>query len=340
MSKDNLMQRPGSKIRLVSALLLAVVFIFAGTTQKVNADYSTHQKGKKFIADMVVKHKLNSADVTAALRKAKRNERVLELISKPAEKRLQWHDYRKIFLTDERIDAGVSFWEKHEKTLEKAQLRYGVPASIIVAIIGVETFYGRISGGFSALDALSTLAFDYPPRSSFFTSELAQFFLLAEENNLDIDTLEGSYAGAFGLPQFISSSYRSYAIDFDGDDERDLWQSVPDVVGSVANYFYRHGWKNGQAVVENTDITNAAKKLVVDSPRPKTSYKSLTDAGIYPKRKGTGKYSLLQLQAESGAEYWIAHHNFYVITRYNHSNLYAMAVHQLSQEIKSRKRNR
>ena len=340
MSKDICKQLPGSKVRTLSVFFLTVLCLFVSTTQMANADYSTHQKGKKFIADMVVEHKLNSADVTAALRKAKRNDRVLELISKPAEKRLQWHDYRKIFLTDERIDAGVSFWEKHEKILEKAQLRYGVPASVIVAIVGVETFYGRISGGFSALDALSTLAFDYPPRSSFFTSELAQFFLLAKENNLDIDTLEGSYAGAFGLPQFISSSYRSYAIDFDGDNERDLWRSVPDVVGSVANYFYRHGWKNGQAVVEKTDITKAAKKLIVDSPRPKTSYKSLTEAGIYPKRKGTGKHALLKLQAESGAEYWVAHHNFYVITRYNHSNLYAMAVHQLSQEIKSRKNNR
>ncbi len=317
------------------ALLLS--FVLAGAAQ---ADYSEHPEGKKFIADMVVEHKLNSADVTAALRKAKRSERVLELISKPAEKRLQWKGYRKIFLTDERINAGVKFWNENQEILEKAQLRYGVPASVIVAIIGVETFYGRIKGGFPALDALSTLAFDYPPRSSFFASELAQLFLLAEENDLDINELEGSYAGAFGMPQFISSSYRRYSVDFDGDNQRDLWTSLPDVIGSVGNYFYRHGWKNGQAVAEKTAITDAGKKLVVDSPKPSTSYKKLSKAGIYPKRKGTGKYSLLKLEAESGAEYWLAHHNFYVITRYNHSNLYAMAVHQLSQEIRSRKKNR
>ncbi len=317
----------------------ALIFCFL-CISVAHADYSAHPKAKKFVANMVVEHKLNSADVIAALRKAKRSERVLELITTPAEKRLEWSGYRKIFLTNERINAGVDFWNEHEDILEKAQLRYGVPASVIVAIIGVETFYGRIKGGFPALDALATLAFDYPPRAKFFSGELEQLFLLAQENKLDINELEGSYAGAFGLPQFISSSYRRYSVDFDDDGERDLWQSIPDVVGSVGNYFYRHGWKNGQAVVEQTKITAAGKKLVVDSPKPKTTAGALKKAGIYPKRKGTGKYSLLKLEAESGAEYWVAHHNFYVITRYNHSNLYAMAVHQLSQEIKSRKNNR
>ena len=318
-------------------LLLILLLSLTGAAQ---ADYSEHPKGKKFIAEMVDKHQLNAAHVTAALKNARRNERVLELIQRPAEKRLQWKDYRKIFLTDERIDAGVDFWLQHESILTKAQQQYGVPASVIVSIIGVETFYGRIRGGFPALDALSTLAFDYPPRASFFTSELAQLFLLAEENNLDLTELEGSYAGAFGMPQFISSSYRAYAVDFDGDQEHDLWQSVPDVVGSVANYFDRHGWKKDQPVVEQTPVTKAASKLVVDNPKPSISYETLANAEIYPKRKGTGEYSLLKLEAESGVQYWIAHHNFYVITRYNHSNLYAMAVHELSQKIKSRKDNR
>ena len=306
----------------------------------VHADYSETPAGREFIATMVVEHKLNSVDVVAALRKAKRNDRVLELISRPAEKRLEWKGYRKIFLTDERTDAGVRFWLENEEILLKAEREYGVPASVIVAIIGVETFYGRISGGFRAIDALSTLSFDYPPRARFFRSELAQLFLLAREEGLDINTLEGSYAGAFGMPQFISSSYREYAVDFDGDDRSDLWQSIPDVIGSVANYFKRHGWKQGQAVVEQIEINDAAKQLVVDSPKPKTTLARLNKAGIYPKRKGTGKYSLLELQADKGPEHWLAHHNFYVITRYNHSNLYAMAVHQLSQNIKLRKESR
>ena len=328
--------------KTVSRSFTAASFILACNLVAgvVHADYSQTPEGKAFIADMVVKHKLNSADVTATLRKAKRSDRVLELISRPAEKRLEWKDYRKIFLTDERINAGVTFWSENEEILARAEKEYGVPASVIVAIIGVETFYGRISGGFRAIDALSTLAFEYPPRSSFFRSELAELFLLAEENKLDIDELEGSYAGAFGMPQFISSSYRAYAIDFDGDQQNDLWQSVPDVVGSVANYFKRHGWKEGQAVVEKTEITEAALSLVVDNPKPVTSQQKLAGVGIYPKRKGTGRYSLLQLEAGAGSEYWIAHHNFYVITRYNHSNLYAMAVHQLSQQIKTRKENR
>lgn len=320
--------------------LWAVATVLAGQSSVVHADYSQHPEGKRFIADMVVKHNFNSADVTAMLRKANRSERVLELISKPAEKRLEWKGYSKIFLTDERVNAGVNFWAENREVLEKAQLRYGVPASIIVAIIGVETYYGRISGGFPALDALSTLAFDYPPRASFFRGELEQLFLLAKENKLELDELEGSYAGAFGMPQFISSSYRRYAVDFDDDSDRDLWKSVPDVVGSVGNYFYRHGWKNGQAVVEPTKITAAAKKLITDSPKTKTTLKQLKAAGIYPKRKGTGKVALLKLQGDAGAEHWIAHHNFYVITRYNHSNLYAMAVFQLSEQIKSRMDNR
>ena len=330
------MIKPATCSYLTTSLVLAASLV----VNVVRADYSETPEGKAFIADMVVKHKLNSADVTAALRKAKRSDRVLELISRPAEKRLEWKGYRKIFLTDERINAGVTFWSENENILARAEKEYGVPASVIVAIIGVETFYGRISGGFRAIDALSTLAFEYPPRASFFRGELAELFLLAAENKLNINELEGSYAGAFGMPQFISSSYRAYAIDFDGDQQNDLWQSVPDAVGSVANYFTRHGWKEGQAVVEPTQITDAALSLVVDNPKPVTSDRELASAGIYPKRKGTGKYSLLQLEAESGTEYWIAHHNFYVITRYNHSNLYAMAVHQLSQEIKSRKESR
>ncbi len=318
------------------ALVLCLVVLCS----RAHADYSETEAGKKFIAEMVVEHNLNSADVTAMLRKAKRNDRVLELISKPAEKRLEWKGYRKIFLTDERIDAGVTFWLENEAILSKAEQEYGVPASVIVAIIGVETFYGRIGGGFRALDALSTLAFEYPPRARFFRSELAQLFLLAEEEKLNMDELEGSYAGAFGMPQFISSSYRQYAIDFDGDNQNDLWQSIPDVVGSVANYFKRHGWKSDQAVIEKVEITDAAKNLIVDSPKPVTTLASLENAGIYPKRKGTGKYSLLKFESDTGTEHWLAHHNFYVITRYNHSNLYAMAVHQLSQKIKSRKESR
>ncbi len=316
---------------------MALSLLWAGC---VFGDYSKHPETEPFIANMVKQHGMDAAWLREVFTYAVRNERALELIQKPAEKRLEWSGYRRIFLTSERIDAGVKFWQEHKNVLERAQFRYGVPASIIVAIIGVETFYGRISGGFPALSALTTLAFDYPRRGKFFRSELEQFLLLLQENGFDYRTLEGSYAGAFGMPQFISSSYRNYAVDFDGDGERDLWNSIDDVVGSVANYFRRHGWNNGQIVAEKANYRSSAKDLVKDSPKPVHSLKQMNAAGIYPKRKGSGKYTLLKLQAEQGAEYWIAHHNFYVITRYNHSNLYAMAVHQLSQEIRSRMRER
>ena len=321
---------------IISALVLASC-VFSSA---VSADYSDHVEVKAFISRMVEKHQMDAARLTQMFANTARNEKVLELIQRPAEKRFEWKDYRPIFVTEKRIDAGVEFWQENQKTLEKAQLRYGVPASMIVAIIGVETYYGRISGGFPAMSALATLAFEYPRRAKFFKSELEQFLLLVQENELDYQTLEGSYAGAFGVPQFISSSYRRYAVDFNDDGDIDLWNSVEDAIGSVANYFYRHGWENGQAIAEKAIYKPSGKTLITDSPKPVHSYKKMKAAGIYPKRKGSGKYTLLQLQAEKGAEYWIGHHNFYVITRYNHSNLYAMAVYQLSQEIQSRKRER
>lgn len=317
--------------------VFVVSFLWVGSCF---ADYSDHPETEPFIAEMVVRHGMDAAWLREVFTHAERNERALELIQKPAEKRLQWDGYRRIFLTAERINAGVEFWRANENVLERAQFRYGVPASIIVAIIGVETFYGRISGGFPAISALTTLAFDYPRRARFFRSELEQFLLLIQENKFDYRTLEGSYAGAFGMPQFISSSYRHYAVDFDGDGERNLWNSVDDVVGSVANYFRRHGWNNGQVVAQQVPYKESAKGLITDGPKPIHSLEKMRAGGIYPKRKGSGKYTLLKLQAENEAEYWIAHHNFYVITRYNHSNLYGMAVHQLSQEIKSRMRAR
>lgn len=325
-------------IRLRSNIVVACLsLLLAGTAF---ADYSDHPLARQFITDMVDEHGMDAEVLSGIFASTHRNEKVLELIQRPAEKRLLWAEYRKIFVTDKRIKAGVEFWTDNKATLAKAQLRYGVPASIIVAIIGVETFYGRISGGHSAITALSTLAFDYPPRAKFFRSELEQFLLLVQENDLDYRNLEGSYAGAFGMPQFISSSYRNYAIDFDEDGDVDLWNSVEDAIGSVANYFYRHGWKNGQFVAERAQYTAAAKHLVVDSPKPVHRLSDLQAAGIYPKRKGNGKYTLLKLQADQGAEHWIGHHNFYVITRYNHSNLYAMAVYQLSREIQSQMRGR
>jgi membrane-bound lytic murein transglycosylase B len=301
------------------------------------ANYVDRAEVRDFIDRMESEHGMDEAALTRLFAEVKKQDRVLELMQRPAEKRLEWGEYRQIFLTEERIEAGVEFWREHEDVLAQAQLRYGVPAAIIVAIIGVETFFGRISGGFPAIDTLTTLAFDYPRRAKFFTSELEQYLLLTRETGLSATELEGSYAAAFGLPQFISSSYRAYAIDFDDDGKRDLWNSVPDAAGSVANYLYRHGWKGGQSIAERAKWDARATTLLAKRlPKPEHQLGALNKAGIYPKRKGNGTYSLLQLKGSQGAEYWIGHHNLYVITRYNHSTLYAMAVFQLSEAIRSR----
>jgi len=319
------------------ARVCALVCALLCLSGNVLADYSDRAEVREFIERMEREHGMNEAQLRALFASVEKQERVLELMQRPAEKRLEWGEYRKIFLTDERIDAGVEFWREHEDDLARAQLRYGVPAAVIVAIIGVETFFGRISGGFPAIDTLTTLAFDYPRRAKFFTGELEQYLLLTRETGLSATDLKGSYAAAFGLPQFISSSYREYAIDFDDDEKRDLWNSVPDAIGSVANYLYRHGWKGGQSIAETAKWDSRALPLLAKRlPKPAHDLDTMQRAGIYPKRKGNGTYSLLQLKGSQGAEYWIGHQNLYVITRYNHSTLYAMAVFQLSESIRSR----
>ena len=260
---------------------------------------------------------------------------VIDRISRPAERVLQWHEYRKIFLTERRINEGRTFLQAHQAILNRAYERYGVPPELITAVIGVETFYGRLTGKDYALPALATLAFAYPPRASFFRKELTEFLLLSDEEGFDAATAKGSYAAAMGMPQFISSSYRAYAVDFDGDGKRDLWNSVEDVIGSVANYFARHGWRQGEAIAERVYPESAAwRSLVTDGLKPDLSASQLRGAGIGPRLVSSGKHSLYTLEQSRVTEAWVGHHNFYVITRYNHSRLYAMAVMQLAESIK------
>ncbi len=263
---------------------------------------------------------------------------MLRKISKPAES-LTWDSYRKIFLTEARISAGAKFWQEHAALLERAEKTYGVPAEVIVAILGVETFYGRNTGDTPALDALTTLGFDYPPRADFFRSELGQYLLLCREERLDVAKTTGSYAAAFGLSQFISSSYRHYAIDFDGDGVRDLW-SPADAIGSVANYFAQHGWKLGQPVVVDAGVQGEAyKELLGRGRKPTIAVGDLARHEITPRGDlgGEALVSFYEQQGDKGPEYWVGLNNFYVITRYNTSPLYAMAVHQLSQAVRARR---
>lgn len=291
-----------------------------------------------FIAEMVKTHGFDAGELRALLDSAVVKNSILEAIARPAEKRLSWGGYRRIFLTPERVRGGLRYWRAHRELLERAEARYGVPPRIIIAIIGVETRYGRHAGRYRVLDALSTLGFHYPPRADFFRQELGEFLLLSREERVDPRSLLGSYAGAMGVPQFIPSSFRAYAVDFDGDGHRDIWDNDADVIGSVANYFARHGWRPGEPVARRVRIPKLGpelQKVIERGYRPSTTVGALIEAGIVLDRPLPSDLpaALLALEGDSGTEYWLVLPNFYVITRYNHSALYAMAVFQLADAI-------
>lgn len=295
-------------------------------------DYTERTDVRDFIDRMVTQHDLDREWLTALLADVERQDNVLESIANPAET-LPWHRYRPIFLTRERIEAGVGFWNEHEAILDRAEAEFGVPPELVVAIIGVETFYGRRQGEHPVLDSLVTLGFDYPPRAEFFRKELEELFLLADEENLDLGDLRGSYAGAMGTGQFIASSYRAYAVDFDGDGRRDLFENRADAIGSVANYFARHRWRPGHAVVIPAVMPDDAPgEVQPDSPLPAGELREtglVFSVGVEADRT----VRPIRLEQTDGEEWWLGLHNFHVITRYNHSPLYAMAAWQLSQAI-------
>ena len=302
-------------------------------------DYLARPDVQEFLDSMVEEHDFDHDQLEKLFAQVHRQDRVLEAIARPAEAK-PWKDYRPIFLTDARIEGGVDFWHANEELLARAESEMGVAPEYVVAIIGVETFYGQRTGSFRVLDTLTTLGFDYPPRADFFRRELEQYLLLTREETLDPLELTGSYAGAMGKGQFISSSYRMYAVDFDGDGRRDLWGSVADAVGSVANYFRRHGWEHGAPVTVPAAVTgseDAHELLVSAGVKPTLSLPELAAAGIRPAEAlgdDSESVSVIELDGANGVEYWIGFDNFYVITRYNRSPLYAMAVHQLAQEIR------
>ncbi len=320
-------------MRIISGLLPLLLGSFL-LAPNVGASYLDHDEARKFIDDVATRHKFNRAELKGIFKQIERQDQVIEAMSRPAERVLQWKDYRPIFITDKRIAGGVKFWREHRELLAEVEKKYEVPAEIIVAIIGVETFFGRYKGKHPALASLATLAFDYPPRGKFFRSELEHFLLLAKEEGLDPLAIKGSYAAAMGMPQFISSSYRAYAVDFDGDGQRNLWNNIADVTGSVANYFKRHGWQPGEPIAERVAPSgNAHQDLHATSLKPNLDDDQLLSAGIQISRPSSGKKSLHKLVGKEGDELWVGHKNFYVITRYNHSKLYAMAVYQLSRLI-------
>ena len=309
------------------------------TTMSVpeSANYASNPQVQTFINEMVARHGFSKQELEKIFSQAQRSDSILAAMSKPAEKTKPWYEYRKIFLTQSRIEGGVAFWNQHAEALAKAEKAYGVDAQVIVAIIGVETRYGGNTGKYRILDALTTLAFDYPPRSKFFRSELEQYLLLARADHIDVLTTTGSYAGAMGYGQFIPSSYQRYAVDFDQDGKRDLWNSPMDIVGSVANYLHEHGWNLGATVTLRAKVTGSRYESVIEKGlKPEMSVKMLRMDGITPSKPlpGDALAALISLDQENGPEYWLGLNNFYVITRYNHSPLYAMAVYQLSEEIR------
>ena len=302
--------------------------------------YIQRQTMKDFIDEMVRKHDFSSVDLVALFSKVRPRPEIIRAMNNPAEAK-PWHQYRRIFLTESRIRGGLEFWRKHAATLTRAERVYGVPPEYIVAIIGVETRYGRYTGRYPVIEALTTLAFDYPKRSRFFRRELEQYLLLTREEKIDPLSLKGSYAGAMGGPQFIASSYRRYAVDFDNDGRRDLLGNYADMIGSVANYFRTHGWRRDAPVTVRANITGTRfRSLLTMGIRPHTSIWRLRRYGVVPRTPlpAHAVAALIELKTANGHEYWLGLNNFYVITRYNHSPLYAMAVHQLAREIARRYR--
>ncbi|MEA3639020.1 MAG: lytic murein transglycosylase B [Lamprobacter sp.] len=293
----------------------------------------------RFVAEMVEKHGFDRAELSALMAEARYQQAIIDAMNRPYEAK-PWGEYRALFVTPERIAGGRRFLAEHQTLLAQAEAAYGVPPEVVAAIIGIETNYGGTLGSHRVLDALSTLGFAYPRRAAFFRKELEAFLLLAGEEAIDPVSVRGSYAGAVGKPQFIPSSYRAYAVDFDGDGQRNLWESDADVIGSVGAYLAQHGWQRGQPIASAATLPSALKSgIEVGGKRPLVpglSVAQLEAAGVEPLERldPSARAALIELDRD-GPEYWVTLDNFYAITRYNHSNLYALAVVELSRAIAS-----
>lgn len=321
------------KLVLVFGFLVAPM---AMALEIPDGDYQGREDVGIFVQRLANETDYTEAELLALFSQVEKQEHLFAKLDKPAEKELDWYQYREIFIKDKRIDLGVEFWQKHRELLTEVSEQTGVPSEIIVAIIGVETFYGIYKGKDPVFDSLVTLAFDYPRRAKFFTRELEQFLLLAKEQGFDPRALRGSYAGAMGMPQFISSSYRNYAVDFDRDGQTNLFDSIADIAGSVANYFVRHGWqRDGRVARPLVAIENNSVDSLEPGLKPSYKWVDLKRSGLSSKFEISEEtpVALVRLQQRDHPEYWAGFDNFYVITRYNHSEMYAMAVYQLAKLI-------
>lgn len=322
-------------IRLGFTALILALFSFA--SYAIDTAFTKRKDVQQFIQEMVKKHHFNARQLTATMNQVKLQPQIIESMERPYEKK-NWDVYRDIFLTPARVKGGVDYWAANRKTLEKAQQKYGVPAEMIVAILGVETLYGERQGDHRVLDALATLAFDYPKRSRYFKHELKEYLLLCREHNLPATQYKGSYAGAIGQPQFMPSSYRNFAVDFKNKGRRDLVNNNDDAIASIANYFKAHGWQTNAGVAQHAKLIGTRYKNMQMNPRTANyNYSQLTANGIKPvtaAHNHPGRAALMELVTAQGNEYWIAYPNFFVITRYNSSPQYALVVYLLSQQLK------
>ncbi len=330
------MSRPA---RFLPGVLLAFALSYA-ITVTAGGQYAEREDVRQFIAEMVDKHGFVRKELRTLLSKARFQPTIIKAITPPIEPRAKsWQAYRALFLTPERIEAGIAFREHHRVALARAVELYGVPEEIIVAIIGVETVYGRNTGSYRVIDALATLAFDYPPRAEFFRGELENYLLYARDAGIDTLALKGSYAGAIGIPQFMPGSYRRYAVDLDGDGKQDLSGSFADAIGSVANFLKAHGWQSGEPVAYAAQVQGENyRSLIAAGIKPTYRYGDLASFGIHAagEAKTDAPCALIELATPGEAsEYLVGLANFYVLTRYNRSSMYAAAVLELAQAVKS-----
>jgi membrane-bound lytic murein transglycosylase B len=320
------------------SLCATMIILCAGVRPAAAID--THRADvKSFIDEVSSRDSISKRQLRKLLKGAKSQPAIIDAMNRPAEKAKPWYEYRPIFLTEKRIQEGADFWIAHRQELDRASVKTGVAPEYLAAIVGVETFYGRLTGSYRVLDALATLAFDYPARAKFFRDELEQFILLSRERDLDPKVVKGSYAGAMGAPQFMPSNYRRYAVDANANGHIDLWNNWADVCASVGNYLKEHGWNSGEPVLSDAAV-DGDKTAELDGRKL-----ALSDTVESLKAKGVNFDSSLPPEApalliaadESDGVHWrVGYNNFYVITRYNHSALYAMAVYELASAMKQR----
>ena len=321
------------------ALAFLLVFSMAAAAAKDPASpYAGRPDVLAFVQEMVQKHGFVERELAQVFARTRRLDVALRAVATPASARA-WVDYRALFVNDRLIAGGVEFWRAHQAALERASQHYGVPEQYIVAIIGIETNYGRQMGRWRVIDALTTLAFDYPPRAPYFRGELENYLLIARETGTDIFSVRGSWAGAIGIPQFMPGSYLRYAVDFDGDGHANLTANPADAIGSVANFLKQHGWKAGENVLLEADVKGDAYRALIDGGvQPRHSIAELAKAGVAAKGSASPEARAVLIELESAgrpSDFRLGFDNFYVITRYNRSSFYATAVNDLAAAIRA-----